>query len=147
MPEALDLGDRLLVVYDGHCGLCNGWVRWLLRHDRLDRLRFAPSNSPIVAPLLANHPGLPDSNGDPGTILVFRNPFETSQIPLVRLLAILALLGQLPHPWPAFANVLSWIPGFLTDRAYRFIARWRYCIWGHLDTCPLPTAAERARFL
>ena len=24
MPESQEIGDRLLVVYDGHCGMCNG---------------------------------------------------------------------------------------------------------------------------
>jgi predicted DCC family thiol-disulfide oxidoreductase YuxK len=40
MQESQELGDRLRVVFDGHCGLCNGWVRWLLRRDQRDRLRF-----------------------------------------------------------------------------------------------------------
>jgi predicted DCC family thiol-disulfide oxidoreductase YuxK len=32
---------RLLVFYDGQCPFCLGWVRFLLRRDRADRLRFA----------------------------------------------------------------------------------------------------------
>ena len=29
------------IVFDGVCVLCNGWVRFLLRHDRDARYRFA----------------------------------------------------------------------------------------------------------
>ncbi len=76
MDLAATLGSRLLVIYDGHCGLCNHTVQWLLARDRHDRLRFAPSLSPQVAPLLAHHGFTPDaspngpSSSGPGTILV-----------------------------------------------------------------------------
>ena len=60
---------QLLVIYDGNCGLCNRSVRWLLRRDRKDHLRFAPSSDPAVADLLASH-GI---SVIPDTILVIRN--------------------------------------------------------------------------
>jgi predicted DCC family thiol-disulfide oxidoreductase YuxK len=141
------LGDRLLVVFDGQCVLCNGWVRWLLRRDRRDRLRFAASSSPQVAALLARHGEALEPDGAPGTVLVFRKPLEPSERPLIRSAATLALLRELPRPWPAVAAVLRWVPGFLGDAAYRLVAHWRYRIWGRLPSCPLPTAAERERFL
>lgn len=147
-----ELGSRLLVIYDGRCGLCNRSVRWFLRRDAHDRLRFIPSESPRVAPLLARHgftsPDLPDG---PNSILAVRNPGQspgqsTEQV-LVRSAAILAMLRELPGPWPAIAAILRVIPRPLRDLGYRSIARIRYRIWGRYDTCPLPTPAERARFL
>jgi predicted DCC family thiol-disulfide oxidoreductase YuxK len=147
MSEPLKIGDRLLVVYDGHCGLCNGWVRWLLRWDWRDRLRFAASQSEKAAGLLARHADALEPGGTPGTVLVFRNPLEAGEQPLTRLAATLAVLGELPRPWPALAAALAWIPAFLSDPVYRLVARWRYRVWGRLECCPLPTAEERARFL
>ena len=47
--------DRLLVVYDGECGFCNRSIRWCLRRDGKDRLRFAPSTDPDCCGLLARH--------------------------------------------------------------------------------------------
>jgi predicted DCC family thiol-disulfide oxidoreductase YuxK len=143
----MEIGDRLLVVFDGHCGLCNGWVRWLLRRDRRDRLRFAASSLPAMAPLLARHAELLEPDGVPGTVLVFRNPLEPGEQLLIRFAGTLALLGELPRPWPAVAAGLGWIPSFLSDPVYRLVARWRYRIWGRLESCPLPTAEERERFL
>jgi len=142
-----EIGDRLLVVYDGHCGLCNGWVRWLVQRDRGDRLRFAPSSLPEVTPLVARHTDLLEPDGTPGTVLVFRSPLEAGEQPLIRFAATLALLRELPRPWPAVAAAMGWIPKFLSDPAYRFVARWRYAIWGRLESCPVPTPKERARFL
>ncbi len=147
MNEMDGVGDRLLMVYDGHCGLCNGWVRWLLRHDRRDRLRFAASVSPAVAQLLARHADLLEPNGTPKMVLVFRNPLQINEQMWLRFAGGLILLRELPPPWPTVAMVLGRIPVFLANPAYRLIARWRYCIWGRLESCPLPAPEDRARFL
>jgi predicted DCC family thiol-disulfide oxidoreductase YuxK len=147
MPESQELGDRLLVVYDGPCVLCNGWVRWLLRWDRRGRLRFAAAQSEKAAGLLARHSEALEPGGTPGTVLVFRNPLEAEEQPLTRFAAMLAVLHELPRPWPAVAAALGWIPEFLSDPVYRLVARWRYRIWGRLESCPLPTDEERGRFL
>ena len=147
MKEMEGIGNRLLVVFDGYCGLCNGLVRWLLHRDKQDRLRFAASASPAVAQLIERHAELLEPNGVPGTVLVFRNPFKADEQLWVRFKGTLVVLRELPQPWPAVAVVLGWIPDFLSDPIYRLIARWRYRIWGRMESCPLPTPEERAKFL
>ena len=138
----------MLVIFDGHCGLCNRIVRWLLRRDRLDRLRFVASESEKAAGLLARY-GLAQLNPitGPGTILVVRNQAGSDERMLVRSDAVVALLNELPQPWPAAGAILELIPLPIRDLAYKFIARWRYRIWGRLESCPIPTAEERERFL
>ena len=147
VSELGEIGDRLLVVFDGHCGFCNGWVRWLLRRDRRDRLRFAASSSAAIAPLLARHADLLDADGVPGTVLVFRHPLQAGEQALTRCAATASLLRELPQPWPTVAATLRWVPRFLSDPLYRLVARYRYRICGRLESCPIPTAEERARFL
>jgi predicted DCC family thiol-disulfide oxidoreductase YuxK len=147
MTNTLDIGDRLLVVFDGNCVLCNGWVKWLTRRDRGDRFRFAAFSTPAVAPLLERH-GLTVGAGEaPGTVLAFRFTQGGGEQMLVRVAAVTAMLRELPRPWPAVAAVLGWVPGFLSDPAYRLVARWRYRVWGRLESCPIPTVEERKRFL
>lgn len=148
MSELSQLGGRLLVIYDGVCGLCNRSVRWFLRRDVFDRLRFAPSASPNVAELLGRH-GLDAAvaGEGPGSILVVVGAGGADERLLVRSEAVLALFSALPNPWPALAAALKVIPRPLRDLGYRVIARWRYRIWGRLDACPIPTVEERERFL
>ena len=55
LGQLFDIGGRLLVVFDGHCGFCNGLVRWLIRRDRQDRLRFAALDSEKVEGVLTRH--------------------------------------------------------------------------------------------
>jgi predicted DCC family thiol-disulfide oxidoreductase YuxK len=143
-----DMGGRVLVIFDGHCGLCNGSVRWFLVRDRKDRLRFVPSESPKVAEILRRHgANLAADPAGPDTILVVRDPGGPRERLLERSDGVMAMLEELPRPWPAVAKVLRWIPRGLRDFVYRLVAGWRYRIWGRLESCPLPTAEERGRFL
>jgi len=143
-----DIGGRVLVIFDGHCGLCNGSVRWFLVRDRKDRLRFVLSESPKVAEILRRHGvNMSTEPAGPDTILVVRDPGGPTERLLERSDGVMAMLEELPRPWPAVAAVLRWIPRGLRDFVYRLIARWRYRIWGRLESCPLPTAEERRRFL
>ena len=36
-----------VMVYDGACNLCHGWVRFALKRDRAERLRFLAAQSPL----------------------------------------------------------------------------------------------------
>ena len=148
MREPLEIGERLLVIFDGHCGLCNRSVRWFLARDRRDRLRFAPYESPKVAGVLERHGiGAQELVLDPSTIIVVSDFGRAAERMLVRSDGVLALLRELPRPWPAVAAGLGWVPRAARDLGYRLIARWRYRIRGRLESCPLPTLEERGRFL
>ncbi len=138
------LGDRLLVLFDGHCGLCHASVRWLMRHDRQDRLRFAPADSPAARALLAavfpasTHPyPIHFASATPDTILVLTPPTAAQDVPhiLTRSTAVLACLNTLDTPWPQFAALALWIPLPLRDAAYRLVARLR--LFPRYAICPL----------
>ena len=144
MTSLAELDGRLLVVFDGHCGLCNKSVRWLLRRDRTDRLRFAASELPQLAELLVRH-GF--SAAGPETILAVRDAGGPTEQILVRSEAVVALLAELPRPWPWVAAGLGWIPRAVRDLGYRLVARWRYRLWGRMENCPIPTPEQRERFL
>ncbi len=102
----------------------------------------------MVAGLLARH-GINslDSKSSPATIMVVLDAGGPAERVLARSEAVLALFGQLLRPWPAVATALGWIPRPVRDLGYRLIARWRYRIWGRLESCPVPTDDERQRFL
>ena len=144
----VEIGSRLLVVFDGRCGFCNRAVRWFLRRDRGDRLRFVASESEKVVELLRRHGiGTADSGSGPGSILMVEDADGPAEKLLVGSDAVMAMLRELPQPWPAVAVGLRWIPRPVRELGYRLIARWRYRIWGRLESCPLPAADERERFL
>jgi len=146
--EFSDLGGRLLVLFDGNCGFCNASVRWLLRRDRRDRLRFAPSSSPRVSDLLRRHGfSVADFPSGPSTMVVVRDAGGPCEQPFLRSDADAVLLAELPQPWRAAGVCLRLIPRPIRDFGYRVIAAIRYRIWGRVEVCPLPTPADRGRFL
>jgi predicted DCC family thiol-disulfide oxidoreductase YuxK len=148
VDELLEIGGRLLVVFDGRCGFCNRTVRWLLRRDGRDRLRFVASESERVVGMLARHGVDVASDADgPGPILVVRDAGGVAESVLVGSDAVVALLRELPRPWAWVGVALKWIPRPVRDMVYGLVARWRYRIWGRLESCPAPTAEERERFL
>jgi predicted DCC family thiol-disulfide oxidoreductase YuxK len=143
-----ELGGRLLVIFDGRCGFCNRSVRWFLRRDRHDRMRFVPFESPKIAALLRRHGfSHEEATLDPSTILVVRDSALLTESVLVRSDAVIALLNELPPPWPAFAAFMRLIPRPLRDFGYRLVARSRITFFRRLESCPIPTAVERARYL
>ena len=114
-----------------------------------DRLRFVPLESESAAPVLSRHEvgGSMAGGAIPETILVVRDAGGTAESVLVRSDAVVALLLELPRPWPWIGVALRLIPRAVRDLGYRLVARWRYRVWGRLESCPVPTAEERERFL
>ena len=140
--------DKLLVIFDGRCGFCNGTIRWFLRRDQHDRLRFAPAESLKVAELLArNSLGPLDSPTQPDTVIGVSDPGGPNEQIFLRSDAAVAMLSRLPRPWPVVATACGLIPRSLRDLGYRLVACFRYRIWGWLAACPIPSAEERAHFL
>jgi len=134
---APDLPDAL-VVFDGACAFCSGWVRLLLRLDREGILRFAPVQSAVGRAACRRSGVDPD---DPSTFL-----FLDRGRAYARSDAFAALLGRLPAPWRAFRG-LRHLPRPLRDGLYGVVARNRYRLFGRRDDCMMPSPEVRARFL
>ncbi len=66
---------------------------------------------------------------------------------LARSDAAIFILKQLPGSPHVFAFFLRLMPKFLRDFGYNIVARTRYRIFGRYETCPLPNAENRGRFL
>jgi predicted DCC family thiol-disulfide oxidoreductase YuxK len=126
-----------VIVFDGGCVLCDGWVHFLLRHDRQGRYRFAAQSSAGRA-LLAGH-GL-DADDPASFLLVDANRAWTDTDAIVR---VVAGLGGF---WQAVRLVVV-LPRPVRDRLYRLLARNRYRWFGRRNACLIPAAEHRERFL
>jgi predicted DCC family thiol-disulfide oxidoreductase YuxK len=131
-------GQDAVVVFDGLCALCSGWVDFLLRHDHRRQFRFAAMQSECGRGLLAGHGLDPD---DPMSFLLLDAGVARSDSD-----AIIAVLVRLGGAW-RIAGALRVLPRGVRDALYRQLARNRYRWFGKKDACHLPTADERHRFL
>ncbi|RIA35849.1 putative DCC family thiol-disulfide oxidoreductase YuxK [Ectopseudomonas oleovorans] len=137
LPPNLAAGERV-VLFDGVCKLCNGWARFLIRHDRQRQFRLASVQSAQGQALLAWY-GLPTDRFDT-MALIDEDGLH------VRSSALLRILARLPQPWRS----LSWlrvIPRPLRDWSYDRIALNRYRLFGRHEVCLLPSADHAERFL
>ena len=141
MPQAEPGGA--VIVFDGVCVLCNGWVGFLLRHDRAGRYRYAAMQSDSGRALLEMHGLDPD---DPASFLLVEHDVDESARIATDSDAIRRVLVGLGGGW-RMANLLALVPRRVRDPAYRWLARNRYRWFGRHDACTLPAPEHRHRFL
>jgi predicted DCC family thiol-disulfide oxidoreductase YuxK len=141
--EQIAIEGRALLLYDGVCALCNGVVSFLLRNDRLDRLRYAPLQSGLGRETLARF-GI---TGFPDGIVLLTDVLTPAERLYRRSDAVAAGLGLLSMPWRLLGRVLRLIPRPLREFGYGIIARIRYRLFGRYASCPLPLPEQRVRLL
>ncbi|MGA3294848.1 MAG: DCC1-like thiol-disulfide oxidoreductase family protein [Candidatus Acidiferrales bacterium] len=132
--------DTEMLFYDGHCGLCHGAVKFVLRHDRSgNAFRFAPLQGPTFEAQVPveQRSGLPDS-----IVVLTKNG-----VLLVRSNAFVHILRRLGGGWQILGSGLAVIPRPVRDVVYDLIARIRFRIFGTRDKlCPIVPPDLRARF-
>ena len=126
-----------VLLYDGLCAMCNRAVLFVLKRDRTRSIRFAPLQGELGTATLARNPSLADEDS---TI------FLRGDDVLVKSDAALAVAGHLSLPWRLLAN-LRFVPRPLRDAVYDLVARNRFRIAKRYESCPLPPADVRGRFL
>ncbi|MEM9167643.1 MAG: thiol-disulfide oxidoreductase DCC family protein [Planctomycetota bacterium] len=134
----MSTGPDTIVFFDGSCRLCNGWVRFVLRHERAATLRFASLDSQAATRALRES-GLELDTID--SIIVLHGGQW-----LTHSSAAVCICGHLRWPWRALVW-LGLIPKPLRDWAYRVLAKNRYRLFGRTDRCLVPGPEHAGRFL
>ncbi|MCA8831222.1 thiol-disulfide oxidoreductase DCC family protein [Hymenobacter pini] len=135
MPDA-----SAIILFDGVCNLCNGFVQFIIRHDAAGRFRFAALQSEEGQAILRQYQ-LPTPTEPDSVVLVMGGQAYTHSA------AALHILRGLGGGWWWLAGLGLLVPRRLRDAVYRLIARHRYRWFGRQEACWLPTPELRARFL
>ncbi|WP_159449211.1 thiol-disulfide oxidoreductase DCC family protein [Demequina sp. NBRC 110055] len=114
-PQPGPRAPRPIVVFDGDCGLCNGFVAWLIRRDPDARFLIAGSAGEVGRAALTAM-GLPHDVAQ--STLVIALP----EGPALKSDASLTVAAGLTRPWRALARVGFAVPRGVRDRAYDAIA-------------------------
>lgn len=131
-------GGHDVIVFDGVCVLCSGFLKFMLRHDRDRHFRFVIAQSTLGEALYA-HLGLKGDDYSTNLIIVDGRIYT-------KLDAFVAAMTRLGGIWRV-AGVLGWLPRALGDWLYDRIARNRYAVFGRTDACMVPDTDVKARFL
>ena len=136
-PKAIDGVPDGLVLFDGVCVLCSGWVRFLIERDRDQFFRFTPIQSPYGR-ALAQRLGIDAEAPETNAVIVGGRAYfkADSAIQALARCATLAMGAGLLGSAAAGARL-----------ALRPIARNRYQLFGRTESCMVPTPELMRRFV
>ena len=151
--------DRV-IFFDGVCGLCNGFVDFLIRVDKeqkflfcslqsekakvffksnnLNKLNYSKSQNELENNF--RNENLNELNFS--TVVYFKNEkfFTKSQ-------AIKEIFNDLGGFFKILSIVLNIFPIFVLNKIYDFISKKRYKVFGKRDVCRVPSLNEKNRFI
>ena len=127
-----------ILLFDGHCNLCNAWVHFIVKRDTEKIIRFASLQSKAGRQMLEKHKI--EENYIESIVLFEEGNYFVSSTAALRTLSYL-------DGWQKHLIFLTVVPRSLRDLAYRFIAKNRYKWFGRREQCMIPTPELKERFL
>lgn len=130
--------DKPLIVFDGVCVLCSGFVRFVVARDPDAALRLTTAQSTIGQALL-RHYGLDTVDFESNLVLSKGRAYAK--------LDTLAITGEcIGGPW-RLLGIVQALPRALADWIYDGVARNRYALFGRHERCMMPPPDWHERFL
>ena len=135
--ESLLLSGKSILLFDGVCNLCNGFVQFVLERDSTEKFVFASLQSEIGQALLEQY----SLSKELRTVVLIDKDksYTQADVPL--------LVGQRLGGWLKIVYIGWFIPRFIRNGLYNAIAANRYRIFGKKEQCLLPKPAWQHRFL
>jgi predicted DCC family thiol-disulfide oxidoreductase YuxK len=130
--------NRDVIVFDGVCVLCSQFFNFMLRFDRTHRFFYATAQSEVGQRLYAAL-GLPTDEFETNLVIVDGQIHE-------KLDAFAAAMKAIGLPWLCL-SVIRFVPQTIKNPIYFSIARNRYKLFGQSETCMIPSADIRSRFI
>ncbi|ELY98517.1 thiol-disulfide oxidoreductase DCC [Natrialba chahannaoensis JCM 10990] len=137
-PETKPPDDSPIVLFDGVCNLCNGFVQFLVPRDTDEQFYFASLQSDVATELLAEH-GLPTDELE-SIVLIEGDDCYVKSAAVIRIASILGGIYALLRPF-------RFVPRRIRDWVYDLVAANRYRLFGKKDQCMMPTGNVQQRFL
>lgn len=134
----MNSGIENIILFDGVCNFCNSTVKFILKRDTKFNFFFASLQSEKGKELLNFHQ-LSEVSFDTFVYI------ESGKV-FVRSTAGLRVVRKLGKLW-RLLYVFILIPRPLRDKIYNVIAKSRYTIFGKSESCMIPTAEYKSRFL
>ena len=127
--------EKVIVVFDGFCVLCNNYVRWVSKRNPSKNIYFTNFDSNYIK---NNYPKL--KLGD--TIFIIRDDNKILQ----RSKAIKYCFKFIRLNY-FLKSLIRISPNFVLDIFYRLIANNRYFLFGKLEVCSIPDDVNQENIL
>ena len=130
---------KKIILFDGICNLCNAAVQFIIRHDKKDQFRFVALQSESGIAIL-KHIGIDAANIDS---IVLYEPNIAYYYKSDAVLEVAKNIGGIY----ILAVIFKVFPKSFRNRIYDYVAKNRYKWYGKKDSCMIPTADLKAKFL
>jgi predicted DCC family thiol-disulfide oxidoreductase YuxK len=127
-----------IIIFDGNCRLCSGFVRFVIRHDRTAMFRFIAAQSKLGSALYLHYALNPV---DYETNILLENGR-----PWLKSVGSIRIFSRLGFPWSLLV-IGRLLPLSVRDHLYEVVARNRLRWFGVRDTCLLLEPGYDGRFL
>ena len=124
-----------IIFYDGICGLCNQFLKFILKRDHHNQFIAIALQSEIAKPYLGKVPA--SISNTLNTVIIIKNVNTSQEKVLVYSNAALFCIQKCGGLYP-LAILGFLIPKFIRDILYKLIANNRYALFGKYKTCPIP---------
>lgn len=131
--------NKIILLFDGVCNLCNSSVQTIIENDQKDIFRFVALQSHLGQEIV-KHIGLHPMQIDS---IIFYKPGKCYTIKSEAVLCIAKELGG----WYNLLSLFSIIPTKVLDFIYDIVAKNRYKWFGKKTTCIIPSVSIQNKFL
>ena len=123
-----------IILFDGVCNLCNGAVNFVIKRDKKNIFKFATLQSEH-----AQEFGFDPKNMDSIILIDGDKNYSKST-------AALHIAKNLSGGYPLLYSFM-FLPKFIRDWVYDYIAKNRYKWFGKKESCMIPTPELQDKFL
>ena len=116
--------EKSILLFDGVCNLCSGFVRFILKRDKTKRFCFVALQSEKGKEFIERYKIHQETDS---VILIDKNKVYMESDAAIKISQLL------PAPW-SWAVVFKIIPKNWRDKMYRWVAKNRYSWFGKNNT-------------
>lgn len=130
--------DHPVILFDGVCNLCNGFIQFIIKRDPEAKFRFAALQSDFAKDELQKR------NINPNVINTVI--FLDQNLTYTQSTAALEIAKKLGKGWQLLYPLI-FLPTSFRDFVYKLVAKNRYKWFGQKNSCMIPTPELKSRFL
>ena len=137
-PTSHNSSSHPIILFDGVCNLCNGFVQFVIKRDHRNVFRFGSLQSESARQILML---LGSEHRDLTSIVLLDDEDIATESD-----AVLKIARKLHGLWSLHYSFVI-VPRIVRDTMYRIVSRYRYRIFGKMDSCMIPTPELLDRFI
>lgn len=131
------MNQKSIILFDGVCNLCNGFIQKIIKADKKDAFRFAALQSEAAQELLKSYPEFQEIKT---VVFIDGDKIYTRSSAAIRIATKLGGIWSLLR--------IGWIfPPFIRDGFYNWVSKNRYRWFGQKEQCMVPTPELQQKFL